>query len=381
MSVVSVSLLIGYLIIGITCLFTVYYIIRNRKKYGIKLIPILNAVFAVNVGLISSTFYIFSVVFFISPEVNTALWKLSIISGIGSLFIISILYSFFLQYGKIPILPFLFFILLGGLLIGILFRTDSILIETEISGTPLIFISDPTSINYIFSPLTSSVLITFQVSTMVYFFYIAYIVYLKTKKKKETLPLIINMILLFIPIFIYLMYILTAQTLYRELYIILIWISTFSLCVMLIKKPEMFYILPNRIYAINIYHKSGILLYSYNVEGSSSIKNEPAIWGNILIGLNHILSEFIDKTDKIDVLQTRNSDIIVHYDEELSYAIVIITNRKNVIVERLLNSFSEEFKNQYRDELVQILDLNRIIDVAEFNDAKTLIERNFRLYL
>jgi len=42
---------------------------------------------------------------------------------------------------------------------------------------------------------------------------------------------------------------------------------------------------------------------------------------------------------------------------------------------------SGEFKNQYRDELVQILDLNRIIDVAEFNDAKTLIERNFRLYL
>jgi hypothetical protein len=140
----------------------------------------------------------------------------------------------------------------------------------------------------------------------------------------------------------------------------------------------MFLELTNEIYYLNIYHKSGILLYSYQF-GQSQNEIDSSIWGNILIGLNHILSEFVDIEDQIDVLQTRNLDIIVNYSE-LGFAVVLITNRKNAILERLMENFTLEFRDKYRDELLEIQDLNKLINVSEFNETKELVEKGFQLY-
>jgi len=150
---------------------------------------------------------------------------------------------------------------------------------------------------------------------------------------------------------------------------------------MIVKKPEIFFVLPNRIYSINIYHKSGILLYSYDFEDQTDSKTESTIWGNILIGLNHILSEFLDKKDKINVIQTKEADVVVKYEEDSGYALIVITNRKNSIVEDLMKNFSNEFKERYKSELSEILDINKIINVSEFGDLKELIEKFFQLYL
>ncbi|MFX0009696.1 MAG: hypothetical protein ACFE9R_05225 [Candidatus Hermodarchaeota archaeon] len=148
---------------------------------------------------------------------------------------------------------------------------------------------------------------------------------------------------------------------------------------MLVKLPEMFFILPNEIYSINIYHKSGILLFSYDFE--KKLDYDPVLWGNTLIGLNHILSEFIDKTDKIDVIQTKNTDLVVKYDDDYGYAVILITNKKNSIIEALIEQFSKHFKNQFMQELSEIRDLNRIINVSEFKAAKEIVEQKFELYL
>ncbi|MFX1480172.1 MAG: hypothetical protein ACFFCI_18800 [Promethearchaeota archaeon] len=148
---------------------------------------------------------------------------------------------------------------------------------------------------------------------------------------------------------------------------------------MLLKKPEMFLELTNKIFYLNIYHKSGILLYSYQFRQSQN-ETDSSIWGNILIGLNHILSEFVDVEDQIDVLQTRSSDIIVNYDN-LGFAVVLITNRKNVILEKLMEKFTFDFKNKYKNELVEIQDLNKLINVSEFTETKEIVEKRFRLYL
>jgi len=148
---------------------------------------------------------------------------------------------------------------------------------------------------------------------------------------------------------------------------------------MLLKKPEMFLELTNKIYYINIYHKSGILLYSYKFSKSPG-ELDSAIWGNILIGINHIISEFVDKRDQIDVLQTKNTDIIVNYDD-FGFAVVLITNKKNAILQKLMEKFTFEFRNKYKDELLEIQDLNRIINVSEFKETGKLIEKGFQLYI
>ena len=179
----------------------------------------------------------------------------------------------------------------------------------------------------------------------------------------------------------YLLYVFRVNSTFRELFITLFWISSFAVDVMLIKKPEMFFILPNQIFGINVFHKSGILLYSYKVDGKKARDIDSTIWGSVLIGLNHILSEFLDKADKIDVIQTHRSDIVVKYDVELGFALVINTNRKNSIIENLMEGFLNTFKERYRSELMHIQDLNRIIDVSDFLDTKEIIEQHFQLYL
>jgi hypothetical protein len=141
----------------------------------------------------------------------------------------------------------------------------------------------------------------------------------------------------------------------------------------------MFLELTNKIYYINIYHKSGILLYSYKFSKSPN-ELDSAIWGNILIGINHILSEFVDKRNQIDVLQTKNTDIIVNYDES-GFAVVVITNRKNAILQNLMKKFTQKFKDKFHTELDEIQDLNKLINVSEFKETKELIGQEFQLYL
>ena len=179
----------------------------------------------------------------------------------------------------------------------------------------------------------------------------------------------------------YILYITTSASIYRELYIMLIWITYFAVDIVLITKPEMFFILPNKIYAVNIYHKSGILLFSYRFKKEIEFQDDSKIWGNVLIGLNYILSEFTDKEDKIELIKTKNSDILVLYENIGGYAVMISTNKKNTIVETLSKKFSEEFGKKYSEELNDIQDLNKIINISEFEGTKDLIERNFQLYL
>ena len=377
----SISLIIGYIIILCLSVITIIHIIRYRKKYGTELIAFLLAATVLTAGIIYSTLFIFSVTFFIRYEINVLFWKLSIVSGVISLIITSFVYSFFNEYKKIKPFPFLYYTLLLGMLIGALLTPDSIELILNIPPPSSFSVIDPALINFRFSFITGAIIIIFQALITIYYLYIASIINIRSKKKEESLPLILNTIVFTIPILMNIYYVILQQTVFRELYITLIWITNFAVNIMLIKKPEMFFVLPNRIYSINIYHKSGILLYSFNFDKKSDKKDESPIWGNILIGLNHILSEFIGKKDKIDVIQTKNNEIVVRYEIDYGYALVVITNKKNSIIEDLMLNFSIEFTRKYEDELTDLQNINRLINVSEFSGAKEMVEKNFKLYL
>ncbi|MFW9819271.1 MAG: hypothetical protein ACFFE5_06650 [Candidatus Thorarchaeota archaeon] len=204
-------------------------------------------------------------------------------------------------------------------------------------------------------------------------------IYNRSRSKDPAKLLILNTFAFVIPIIMYILYIIFQVPIFRELHILSMWTIILSICYMIVKKPEMFSELTNKIHYLNIYHKSGILLYSYQF-GTENSQVDSTIWGNILIGINHILSEFVDPKDQIDVLQTDNSDIIVNYDN-LGFAVVLITNRKNPILKKLMNKFAKEFKERYRSELTEIQDLNKLINVSEFKETKEIIESNFQMYL
>ncbi|MHA1669018.1 MAG: hypothetical protein ACTSV5_00415 [Promethearchaeota archaeon] len=380
-NITSISLIAGYFIIaGFTC-YVVFQIIKNRKSYGTDLIAFLNSAKIFNENLIYSTFFILSIIFHFSEEINITLWKLSIIFGLISLIITTLIYSFFREYHKIQILPFILLILLFGLIIGTLFREKSIQLNTTLLEPIPFIISDISLVNFQFDLFTGIIIIITIISLISYLGYLSLVILRETKSLDDSLPLFLNIIISAFPLIMYILYILEQRPLLRELHIILLWIVNFAVNIILIKKPEIFFVLPNKIFSINIYHKSGILLYSYDFGENHHQKLDSTNWGNFLIGINHILGEFVDIKNKIDVIKTKNSDIVVKYENESGFALIIMTNKKNRIIENLMETFSEEFKNNYVKELNDIQDLNRIIDVSNFIDTKEIIKRHFQLYL
>ena len=80
-------------------------------------------------------------------------------------------------------------------------------------------------------------------------------------------------------------------------------------------------------------------------------------------------------------MRTKMTDIIVNYNNELGFAVLVITNKKNAILENLMETFMIDFESRYETELNMIQDLNKIINVSEFEDVKELVEKNFNIYL
>ena len=370
---------IGYFFIFCIAIFTLIHIIRFRENYGIKFMAVLNFLTIFNIIIIYSSLYISSITFFFSETLNIFLWKLSIFSGLVSLLLNTLIFTFLRHYKEVPDFPFLYFITLFGMLIGILFFSNSISININISQSPPFFLQDPSQINYTYGFIAGILISIFQFSNTIYYFTLSILIHKKARNKNLTKSLIKNTLFFPIPIVMYILYIFLKAPIFRELHIISLWIIIFGFCVILLRKPEMFLELTNKIYYVNIYHKSGILLYSYKFTKSPH-ELDSAIWGNILIGINHILSEFVDKRNQIDVLQTKNTEIIVNYDD-LGFAVVLITNRKNAILQNLMRKFTLKFKEKFHEELLEIQDLNKLINVSEFSGAKKLIEQGFQLYL
>lgn len=371
-------LIVGYIFSMCISVITLIYIVRHHKDYGMMKNLILHIITIIMIGIFYSSFYVISIVISFTNIVNLLLWKISVILGFLSCMIILLNYSFIVNNNKIKSLPVLYLTMLFGILIGTIFCLDSIQIIHTSSNSPNYLVSDTLDINYIFSSDAIFIIIFFLISIITFFLYITLLIYFQARK--SSLSQIVFIYTLFIPILMYILYVTFQQPVFRELHIIFIWVSLTCACIMLIKKPELFLILTNKIYFLNLYHKSGILLYSYKFEKINDMKDSN-IWGNILIGINHILSEFIDKSDQIDVMQTQNVDIIVNYDNKYGFATLVITNQKNSILENYIKNFMNEFKERYENELNDIQDLNKIINVSEFEDTKDIIERNFKFFI
>ncbi len=363
-----IALIIGYTCILLVTIYILIHLVRYHHNYGIKTIAALNFLIIFDAVIIYSTLFLLSSIFFFSEVVNLILWKLSIIFGFVSLLLTSITYTFLVKNKKISYFPLIYFISLFGFLIGSLFSSNSIQFSTSSSN-----------ITYKVNLTIGIIIVLFQISVIIYCLILSIISYYKARSKENVKELFINVVILSIPIFMYILYIAYQYSIFRNLHIFLLWVNILGFCIMLVKKPEMFLEMTTRIYFINIYHKSGILLYSYEFT-TSNRENDSTIWGNILIGINHILSEFVNTKDQIEVLQTENSDIIVNYDE-FGFAVVLITNNQNAILKKLMDNFAQEFRAQYKKELIEIQDLNKLINVSDFNETKEIVERHFHNYL
>ncbi|NVM37321.1 MAG: hypothetical protein HWN81_17125 [Candidatus Lokiarchaeota archaeon] len=118
-------------------------------------------------------------------------------------------------------------------------------------------------------------------------------------------------------------------------------------------------------------------MYSYNFETGEET-DESLLKGSILIGINHILSNFIDKKDQLNLIKMKNRDIILEYDNNHGYALLLTANHKNRFIDKAVHSFMKKFTSLNEEKLKS---LNGLIDVSEFRNAKEIIIEHFEPFI
>lgn len=378
-NILTLVIVVSYIVLLTMSAITFIYVINHHKDYGSKFKAFLNVTIVSTIGIIYSTFLLFSLVLYFSDSINILLWKISTVLNIITLGLVLLIVVFLKERRKLFIIPLIIYSIMLGLLIGVLSSSNSVQIELNPSSSAPAIITDLSIINYIYDLPTKIILLIFYTIIVLDLGYMALNVYKNARNKKIAKIFLLTFFSFAAPQVLFILYIIFSFQILRELHFIILSIIFLGVARFLILKPEMTLNLTNKVYAINIYHKSGILLFSYEIE-YEKIRTETEIWGNILIGLNHIVGEFISENNQIDMLQTKNSDIIVNYNNEYGFAVLVLTNSKNIILSNMLNEFAREFKEKYKKELTDIQDLNNLIDASEFLDVEKIIKKHFSIY-
>ncbi len=367
MNIIDIILLIGLCISIIFSLGLIYQVYKNKRNFPTTSLFILTIMIAILLGILYSSLYVLSITFFFSQSINLFLWKLAniihfIFLGNGLLIIK------FSQKNEIPTPTIIFLTILIGFLIGTLHISNSISFSFSSSG-----------INYQYSFFSQLINVFICISYIGLFLYQTLINFY-FKRRRIPKQMVVFYIFFLGPMIAYILYITYFIPILKYIHIIFAWSIYIVLNTIMLKMPYPFLNVSNKVYFINIYHKSGILLFSYHFDKVNNIDNS-TIWGQILIGINHILSEFIEKEDKIDMLKIKDSEIAVKYVDAYGFAILVFTDDKNLILEKIINEFTEEFIKKYKNELIELSDLNKLINVSEFSETLTLVRKYFNLYL
>jgi len=145
----------------------------------------------------------------------------------------------------------------------------------------------------------------------------------------------------------------------------------------IINKPNLFAVFTNKIYDFIIFHKSGILLYSYNFQTREEV-DESLLKGSILIGISHILANLSNLEAQVTHIKMEERAVVFNFNTQLGYAVLLIAKHKNKILENSIERFVNEFSQLNMESLKN---LSGLIDVSKFKNAKMLIEQYFRHFI
>ena len=357
---VSISVIIS--------IFAIIYLSTHREKYGTKqTLSLMILIYLIGGICYFTTFSLSSMTFF-EKDVALILWKLSMIIRIPAMLLlfslrISIIDSQKAKFTYITIICFL-----GGLIVGLLFIPNSF----EIMIVEGIYSIEVINIYFlIFNVLYDVILIVFNIHILLR-------TYIIIGNKKLFRTIILGTLVATFIILTNTMYLITQNLLYRYLHLFVYLGSSFFLLIQIVKKPEVFIDFSNKIFNFIIFHRSGILLYNYYVKNGNEV-DDSLLKGSILIGINHILLNFINKKDQLNLISLRNNhDILFEYDNELNYAILLIVRRKDVIIDKAVQLFMNKFSKLYEDNL---LNLNGLIDTSVFKNTGEIINEYFRPFL
>ncbi|MBD3215129.1 MAG: hypothetical protein GF311_21160 [Candidatus Lokiarchaeota archaeon] len=366
-------MILSIVLISVACVFSIIglvYLIQNREKY---VIDTTGKIF-ISLYLCAETFFfIFLNLSFINMFPLWAVnifWKVSIMLRIFKVgFLSSIhIYVLFKNYAKF--LPAFIYSFLGGIIASYLIVGNWF--DINMTQGQYLFTLNNNFFFFLLIFFYLSVIITTILGQMRGASNISF---------KKTTNLV-NIILFHFSInsLIYLVF-LTFPSTYLRFLFSLLFLSFLGVSVFItIKEFDLFVVVTNKIYDFVIFHRSGVLLFSYNFEENKEI-DDSLLKGSILIGINHILSNFINKKSKLNIIKMKERDIIFEYDNKYGYAILVIVSHRNKIVEKAVNLFMKDFIEHNAQILEDINKQAQLIDVSEFKNSKKIIERYFKPYL
>ena len=346
----------------------IIYLYLNRDNYGTLLNVSLNILLYLLLGVIFSTLYVLSAN--TDLTINTALliWKISIIFWMISISILSLVQVAVIRFKNLTPLPSIFYALIGGFIISQLYISNSIVI---FEGTDFHYYFAFNNRLLLFSLITYNIII---VSTLWYNFSLNFSSFRDKQIGRSLGFLTIHFTLI---IFTYSLHMFIQNIIFRYLYLIIYLIGSTIATYNILKRPTLFIELTNKIFDFIIFHKSGILLYSYNFETGKET-DESLLKGSILIGINHILSNFTNKKDQLNIIKMKERDIVFEYDNTHGYAILLTTSHRNNFIEKAVRSFMDKFTKLHEEKLKN---MKGLIDISEFKNAKELILANFDPYI
>jgi len=303
-------------------------------------------------------------------EESTALliWKSSIIIWIISISLLSIQQTQIIKIKKISSFPSMLYALVGGIIMSL----------TILSNSIEIFQGSGNGYYYRFNNLLLLLIIIFfniVVVSLLFFSLFDNMANVRDKESGRNLGLLT--IQFSSVILLYTLHLITQNIVFKIIYFIIYFIGAIFASYTIYRRPSLFLELTNKIYDFIIFHKSGILLYSFNFETGKET-DDSLLKGSILIGINHILSNFIDRKDQLNLIKMKDRDLIFEYDNSYDYAIILTTNHKHAFIEKALSNFMHQFSALNGEKLKT---MKGLIDVSEFGNARGMLAENFNPYI
>lgn len=362
--IIDIFLIIVSIIISMIGLSFLYF---NRGNFGSKLNIFLNGSIYVFLGIIFFTFFFLSAEIFFTEDLALILWYLSIFFWVFSLSMLSLIHKFIINFEKKAVLSLLLYSLFIGIILGLSFIPGSFTISLNNGFYSFNF--QNLILLYFLLSYNSIIIGVMCYNLMKYYSSI------RDNKSRKMLSILSSEFCLII--IAYSIYIISQNLIIRYFYAAFYLVGAIFASYYLIKKPFLFIELTNKIYDFIIFHRSGILLYSYNFETGEET-DESLLKGSILIGINHILSNFINKKDQLGLIKMQNRDIIFEYDNNHGYALLLTTNHKNAFIDKAVSNFMKKFTGLNKEKLKN---LTGLIDVSEFKNAKDIILEFFEPFI
>lgn len=345
----------------------IMYVYINRENYGNTINTVLNICLYLFLGIIFFSLFILSADIYLNKIIALLFWKLSIIFWIISINMLSIIQIFIIKYKRITSITSIIYPFVGGIIVSLTILSNSI---------DILQAND--NYYYEFNNLVLAIiLVLYNISifSFMWFNFIKNLSKFRDKKSGRNLG-ILTFHFSFI-ILLYTLHLIVQNIVFRFTYYIIYLAGVIYASYTIFKKPTLFIELTNRIFDFIIFHKSGILLYSYNFEKRKEI-DDSLLKGSILIGINHILANFINRKDQLNLIKMKERDLVFEYDNTNNYAILLTTNHKNTFIEKAVRNFMLDFSKLNGEKLKN---MKGLIDVSEFGNAKELIMEIFAPYI